>query len=397
MIKVKPRLLIILNRFVIGGQSVDTIPLAWYLQQHFEVRILYGQKEADELEPDFLLQQYPNLSLTKVSSLRRSVNPLVDVVGFLKILAFVWQFKPQIVHTHGAKSGVFGRIAAYILRTPVIVHTFHGHLFHSYFNNTLSSLIKFAERSLAKITDGFIVLSTSQLTDLVQVFKILPLNKCRIIPLGFDLQLIENTPDLRSAFRQTYGLKNTDVAIGIVCRIVPIKNHAFFVKVIKAILTKNNNSNAAFFIVGDGELKQKVQQQLQAEGIAFSSTAISQNVRVVFTSWLKDIPEVMSGLDIIALTSNNEGTPLSAIEAQAFQKPVISTNVGGVADTMLAGISGFLIPNGDLDGYIQQLQLLINNSNLRQNMGKAARAFIEEKFSKQKEVQWTKDFYISLL
>ena len=393
----KPRLLIILNRFVIGGQAVDTLPLAWHLKSNFEILVIYGEKEKDEMEATFLLKQYPGLAMQRIKWLKRSINPLVDVAAFFKILWTIARFKPHIVHTHGAKSGFFGRIAAYLCRVPVIVHTFHGHLFHSYFNSRVSSLIKTLERTLSKITTGFIILSPSQLVDLVNVFRILPLEKCRIIPLGMELPAEGNEAVERNHFRHRYGLKNDEVAIGIVGRIVPIKNHQFFVQAVQKLLLQNAGQLPAFFIIGDGELKGQVEHQLQAFLIPFSNTVITPENRVIFTSWLPDIKEVMHGLDIVALTSLNEGTPLSIIEAQAFGKPVVATNVGGVKDTMVNFETGFYVDKSDLDGFCTKMQLLINDEALRSKMGFAGRHFVEQKFSKNREVELTKDFYISLL
>lgn len=322
---------------------------------------------------------------------------MVDLLAFFHILIVLLSFKPNIVHTHGAKSGLFGRLAAYLSRVPVIIHTFHGHLFHSYFSSRVSSIIKLLERGLAKITDGFIILSPSQLVDLVNTFKILPVQKCRIIPLGLQVPTDNNGEVYRNQFRKTYNLANTDVAIGIVGRIVPIKNHQFYIEVIQKILSLYPNNPPAFFIIGDGELRGEVEQYLTSMSIKFSNSGIQPAIRVVFTSWLADIKPVMHGLDVIALTSLNEGTPLSLIEGQAFCKPIIATNVGGVKDTMVNYETGFCIENGQLQDYCDKLQLLIDNAELRKSMGLAGQKFVEQKFLKSKEVESTKDFYISLL
>ena len=392
-----PRLLIILNRFVIGGQAVDTLPLAFFLKEDFDILIIYGEKEEDEMEATFLLDQYPGLRMQKIKWLKRSINPFVDVVAFFQILWTMVRFRPEIVHTHGAKSGLFGRLAAYLCSTPVIVHTFHGHLFHSYFSSKISSLIKALERSLSKITSGFIVLSPSQLVDLVNVFNILPLDKCRIIPLGMQLAPVGEEAENRSLFRKQYGLGDKELAIGIVGRIVPVKNHHFFIQAVQKLLKVNAGKPPAFFIIGDGELKGQVEHQLNVLSIPFSQDMITLEKRVVFTSWLSDIKQVMNGLDIIALTSLNEGTPLSIIEAQAYSKPVVATNVGGVKDTMVNNETGFYVDKSDLDGFCIKMQLLINDADLRNKMGIAGRNFVEQKFSKTREVELTKDFYISLL
>ncbi len=393
----KPRLLIILNRFVIGGQAVDTIPLAWYLKNDFDILILYGEKEKDEIEPVFLLEKYPGLSLKKIKYLRRSINPINDVFAFISVLLTIVKFKAHIVHTHGAKSGVIGRVAAWLARVPVIIHTFHGHFFHSYFSKTISDLIASTERILGKITTAAIALSTTQKNELTEVYKILPSDKIKIIQLGFDFDPSNNSSSLRMAFRNKYGLQSNDVAIGIVGRIVAVKNHSFFIAVIKEILSQSLPGAPAFFIIGDGDLRKQAEQQLRQEDISFNYTAITHDSRVIFTSWITEMDVVMNGLDIVALTSLNEGTPVSIIEAQFFKKPVVSTNVGGVKDTMTDGLTGFLAEKNGFTAFSQKLRLLIENRELCEKMGEEGYRFVSQKFAKEKEIVVTKQFYFDLL
>jgi glycosyltransferase involved in cell wall biosynthesis len=393
----KPRILIILNRFVIGGPAVDIIPLAWHLNHDFDIRILYGEKEKNEIEPAFLLKQYPGLQLKKMTLLRRSINPLVDLLAFFNVLYKIFTFKPHIVHTHGAKSGFVGRIAASVAGVPVIIHTFHGHFFHSYFSKNTSRIIALVERWLGKITTHAIALSSIQKNDLVEKYKILPSPKITIIQLGVNFQQDKEFIEARDDFRKNYGLKENDVAIGIIGRIVAVKNHSFFVNVVEQLLKSPPDNPVAFFIIGDGNLKNKVEKDLQQKDVNFSNHSITQENRVVFTSWLTDIDKVMNGLDVIVLTSLNEGTPLSIIEGQYFRKPVVCTNVGGVKDTMLDGKSGFLVNNNDVIAFTQKLRLLIKNKDLRKEMGEQGYKYVSRKFSKQTEIEATKGLYLYLL
>ncbi len=393
----KPRLVIILNRFVIGGQAVDTIPLAWHLQSDFDILILYGEKEKDELEPDFLLVKYPGLRLKKIRQLRRSINLFNDLVAFISVFKAIKNFKADIVHTHGAKSGFTGRLASWFYGVPVIIHTFHGHFFHSYFTKTISNFIAGVERAMGKITTRAVALSNAQKEELSLRYKILPLEKIKVVPLGFAFDQDNDAEVLRQKFRTQFGLQPHHVAIGIVGRIVPVKNHSFFVKVIAEILKTNTASNAAFFIVGDGDLRRQLEAEMKQLNIGFSNTLITPQNKVVFTSWITDMYEVMNGLDVVALTSLNEGTPLSVIEAQFFKKAVVSTDAGGVRDTMQQGISGFITATDDIDGFTENLKMLIDNEQLRTQMGVAGFQFASLKFSKQNEIESTKALYWSLL
>lgn len=396
-IKGKPRLLIILNRFVIGGQAVDTLPLAYFLAADFEILILYGEKEKDEVEPQFLLKQYPGLKLKKISHLQRSVNPLIDIVAFARLVFTIQKFKPHIVHTHGAKSGFLGRVSAWVCHVPVIVHTFHGHFFHSYFSKRVSRFIAALERQTGKITTAAVALSIAQKKELVEEFRILPASKIAIIPLGFAYDNNNDRDFFRDTFRNKYGLQNNDIAIGIIGRIVPIKNHLFFVQVVKKILSSQVSSRAAFFIIGDGQLRSQVEDELSKQQILFNNERITDESRVVFTSWITNIYEVMNGLDIVTLTSLNEGTPLSIIEAQFFKRPVVATNVGGVKDTMEDAKTGFLIEKDDEKFFSEKIILLMSDEDLRVRMGEEGNKLAVQRFSKQKEVDKAKEFYFSLL
>lgn len=395
--KQKPRLLIILNRFVIGGQAVDTIPLAYYLNDIFDILILYGEKEKDELEPDYLLKKYPHLRLKKINQLRRSINPFIDLIAFFKLLSIILSFRPHIVHTHGAKSGFLGRIAAFLCRVPVIVHTFHGHFFHSYFSNVVSRMIAFAERRLSNITTAVVALSNTQKEELTNIFKVIKPEKVKIIPLGFDIVDSDDPTLHRHQFRSKYSLPNNINAIGIVGRIVPVKNHPMFLRVIQKLLNEDPNIPASFFIIGDGEIKNELMQMLQSMNIAYSDTAYSTQTKVVFTSWITNIEEIMNGLDLIALTSLNEGTPLTLIEAQFYQKPIVCTNVGGVKDTIAENVTGYLVESNDVDLFSEKIKELVYNNELRQTMGEAGKDLVIERFSKKQEVLITKEFYFALL
>ena len=232
----KPNVIIVLNRLVIGGQAVDTIPLAYYLQNYFNVLILYGEKEADEIEASFLLEQYPNLQVKKIKQLRRTINPITDLIAFFSIVQQIKKHKASIVHTHGSKSGLLGRLAAWLLSVPVIVHTFHGHLFHSYFNSIGNFFIKNIERLLAKISTHIIALSDEQFKEITKTYSIAPSNKVSIIPLGVDEKALQLSVELnREKFRTQFNLLPTDIAIGIVGRVVPIKNHFLFLIVFNGL------------------------------------------------------------------------------------------------------------------------------------------------------------------
>ena len=392
---VKPRLLIIINRFVIGGQAADTIPLLYRLKDKFQIKIIYGEKEADEIEPLFLLQQYQGLDIEKIPTLRRSINPFIDLITLFRLYKYISNYKPQIVHTHGAKSGFLGRLAAWVWGKTVIVHTFHGHLFHSYFNSITTKVFIFLERSLAGITHAAIALSPSQKSELVDQFKIFPAEKVFEIPLGMA------APDLNerdvSGIKTLYKLDEADVTIAIIGRIVPIKNHIDFLNIAIKVL-KSGINNVKFLIIGDGNDRKMLESFLNENGYSFSGPGnIKEHSKFIFTSWIADMYSVIKELDIVVLTSSNEGTPVSLIEAQLCAKPVVAYNVGGVKDTFENNQSGYLVEKGNVEDFAQKLLALINDESLRTKMGLRGKEFSAIKYSKETEVNAIENLYTNLL
>ena len=237
------------------------------------------------------------------------------------------------MHTHASKAGAVGRLAAIHCKVPIIVHTFHGHVFHSYFGKLKTSFYLFIERWLAKRSTAIVAISKKQKQELSEVFRISAPEKMHVVPLGFDLtRFTQNKEENRRSFRATYALADHEIAIGIIGRLAPVKNHRLFVEAI-AHLKKEGISNFKAFVIGDGETKQEIMACCQEMGVSYSEQP-ADAVDLVFTSWIKNVEWALHGLDIVALTSLNEGTPVSIIEAQAAGKYVVATNVGGIEDVL---------------------------------------------------------------
>lgn len=392
----KPRLLIFTNRLVVGGISNDIIPLAWYLKNDFEILIIYGEKEKGEIEADFLLTQYPGLNVKKVKAFEKTINPFKDIAAYWQIRKIIKSFRCDIMHTHGAKSGFLGKLAAYHEGVRCIVHTFHGHHFHSYYSSLLSKAIINLQRRMAKLSSVIVAISKQQWHDLVIKYKIASSEKTKIVRLGLDAaQFKPNTVNIES-FRRKYKLNDT-IAIGLVARITKIKNFDLFIEVVsKTIQTANRP--VKFFVIGDGVLKKNIQIKLSRYNIRWCNTdTYNDKSDVVFTSWVQQIADIMHALDIVMLTSNNEGSGLSLIEAQFCGKPVVTTDVGGIQDSVIDNKTGFLVDAGDADAMVEKLRVLIENNELRKTMGENAAVFAAENFSKQAEVENYKQLYKQLL
>jgi glycosyltransferase involved in cell wall biosynthesis len=313
-----------------------------------------------------------------------------DRKAYLRLKEIIQEYQPDIVHTHASKAGALGRKAALSCNVPIIVHTFHGHVFHSYFGKIKTTLFKMIERRLAKKSTGIIAISDLQKKELSQDHKICKGNKITVIPLGFDLKKFnDNLADKRELTRANYSISTDEIAIAIVGRLAPIKNHQFFLDVIQDISTKSAK-RIAVFIVGDGSERNSIENRI-------SQMTLGDNIRIEMTSWIKEIGIFNAGMDIMCLTSDNEGTPVSLIEAQAAGIPVITTDVGGVKDIVLEGETGFIVPKGSLNKYVEKLLLLIEDENKRKKMSQNGWSFVEHKFHYTTLVKNMETYYEKLL
>lgn len=392
----KKKVVIILNRIVIGGQATDTIPMAYFLKNNFDITIICGVKEKDETYANQLLKKYNDLKIIQLNTLKRSINPLIDIYCFFQINKILLRIRPHIVHTHGAKPGLIGRLSAKLMSVPGIIHTYHGHHFHSYFNKFISSLYIFIEKKLAKISSAIIVLSKKQFEEIVEKFKISSTHKTKLIPLGVEFEKESDTEEQVELLNKKFKISENEIKIGIIGRLVPIKNISFFIKIASVII--DANYSVKFFIVGDGNEMDKIKSEIKKHGFSFCEKLNSyENEPFILTSWQEEIKPWIYFLDIVLSTSINEGTPFSLIEAQIAGKPVIATNVGGVADTIRNNSTGFLIPLSNKDIFVEKIIELVENSALRKEMGLRGTQWANEQFSKEKEVQNIEKLYNSLL
>jgi len=375
-----PKVLRILNRFNVGGPTYNVAYLTRYLSDEYETMLIGGEKEESEASSEYMLQKL-GVTYTIIPEMKRSINPFQDIKALRAIIKIIKEYKPDIVHTHAAKAGTLGRIAAAYCKVPVIIHTFHGHVFHSYFGTLKTSIFKTIERILAKKCSAIIAISDLQKHELGTVHSICKPDKINVVPLGFDLERFStNILEKRKDFRAKYNIKEDELAIGIVGRLVPVKNHELFINAIKHV-SLNSNKKIKAFIVGDGETKNNLVLFCKEIGLSFSDNDIKNTESTInFTSWIENVDEAYAGLDIVCLTSKNEGTPVSLIEAQAAGKPIVSTNVGGIENVVIEGKTALLSEN-NLDNFQTKLLELINNESLLKRMSENSSHLIIEKFS----------------
>jgi len=335
-------------------------------------------KDLSEDSSQFIVE---NLGITPglLPEMKRSINPWLDYEAYRKIKAIIADFKPDIVHTHASKPGALGRLAAHHMKVPVIVHTYHGHVFHSYFNPLTTSVYKRLERYLASISTQIIAISEVQKKELVDLHRICPAEKVSVIPLGFDLlRFQEEIEDKREVFREEFKLGQSDVAVAIVGRLVPIKNHELFVKAM-SFVKQHTTRRVKGFIIGDGQSRGDIERYCTEYGLAHSTDS-DDDVDIYFTSWVKKVDYVNAGADIIALTSKNEGTPVSLIEAQASGRPIVSTRVGGIEDVVIPNETALLSKVDDEAAFCANLLQLVENEPMRKEFGEKGWPFVKNKF-----------------
>lgn len=392
-----PRVLRIHNRLIIGGPAINVTYLTKYMAPDFETMLVIGDKDSHEQDADHLIMNL-GLDPVVVPEMKRDISPLNDGYAYQKIKKLIEKFRPDIVHTHAAKSGVIGRLAADACKVPVILHTFHGHVFHSYFSKFKTNTFIQIERYLARRSTGIIAISDTQKHELANVYHICEEEKIKKIPLGLDLDKFQIHQDVKRAeFRKKFRIQDGDIAIGIIGRVVPVKNHSLFVAAAKKVLDKTNKP-VKFVIIGDGDMRPQMEEEFAAAGIDYTYFPGEQReATALCTSWQTDMDYVLSGLDIVALTSHNEGTPVSLIEAQAASKPVVSTNVGGVQDVVTDNQTGYITDPGDAEAFAEALLKLIDNAEKCAYFGQMGKNFAQTHYSYQRLVKDMSDYYYEQL
>lgn len=393
-----PRILRIHNRLIVGGPTLNVLNLTKYLEPDFETLLVIGEREAHEKDAGELAKKM-GITPILIPEMGRSINPLKDYNTYQKIRKIIHEFKPDIVHTHAAKPGAIGRLAASESRVPVIVHTYHGHVFHSYFNRVKTQVFLNIEREMARRSSALIAISEQQKRELVQDFRIAKPHKFNIVPLGFELdRFTKSYAEKRKKFREEFHIGQDEIAIGIIGRLVPVKNHNLFLDGVSHVL-KHTGKKVRAFIIGDGETRQDIQAKARSLNIPFVKFGETNGTPypLTFTSWRMDVDVINAGLDIVCLTSLNEGTPVSLIEAQASNKPIVSTRVGGIQDIVVEGKTALLSDVTDKQSFCDHLLRLVEDDALRAELGKTGSDWVMEKFSVQRLADDFRKLYYQLL
>jgi len=399
------KILRIIARLNVGGPARHVIWLTKALQDdEFQTTLIAGSVPPGEDDMSYFAEQN-DVQPRYIHEMSREIS-ISDVNSLLKIYRQIKQEKPDIIHTHTAKAGTLGRLAGSMYRwltwgTLVgrprkvrMVHTFHGHVFHSYYSPAKTRIFLLIETLLANASDRIVAISDQQFKEINGDFRVGQDNRFSVIPLGIDLDNLSDSTPVRDSLRKEFGFDENDTVVGFVGRLTEIKNLSLLIRT--AVLFKED-PNVKFVIIGDGHMR----QSLEAEAQSFELDGT-----LSFLGNRTDIAEIYNALDIVMLTSLNEGTPLSLIEAMAAGKPVISTGVGGVRDLLGEAketLNGFTVCERGVridtlipEDYHRGLTYLIENDGEREAAAANGREFIFEKYSKERLIEDIKQLYRKL-
>jgi glycosyltransferase involved in cell wall biosynthesis len=365
----------VITRLNVGGPARHALLLAKGLAPEYATTLAAGTPPPNEGELGD-----PEVPVTRLP-LVRPIRPVADVRALRAARRLIAATRPQILHTHMAKAGAVSRAAALSIRPrPRVVHTYHGHVLEGYFDRAARTAFLSTERMLARITDVIVAVSTQTRDELLDL-GVGTEQQYRVIRLGLDLAPHWMVEGPSGALRRRLGLDPLVPLIGTVGRLVPIKDHHTLLDAMVGL------PDVHLAVLGDGELRAELEAQ---------TTRLGLGGRVHFTGWWTDVPGAMSDLDVVVLTSRNEGTPVSLIEAGACARPVVATRVGGVPSVVVDGASGILIPPGDPAALTDALRKLLSDSTLRVTLGHAGRVRSRE-FASQRLLADMRGLYDELL
>jgi glycosyltransferase involved in cell wall biosynthesis len=379
------RILRVIARLNIGGPALHATLLTERLDPARYESVVVAGSEADG-EGNYLTfhgKVLPNL--VALPALGRELSVGRDAVALCALVRLIRRVRPHIVHTHTAKAGTLGRLAASLCRVPAIVHTYHGHVLRGYFSPARTRLYREIERWLGRRTDRLLAVSERVRRELLDL-GIGTAERFDVLPLGLDLDGLLVCDRRRGALRTELGVPDDAMLAGIVARLVPIKAHEVFLEAAAGVARAR--PDARFVIVGDGE------RRLELEALA---ARLGLQDRTYFLGWRRDLDRIYADLDVVALCSWNEGSPVSLIEAMAAGRPVVATRVGGVPDVVDDGVHGHLVDAGDGAGLAMAIVSLLRDPHRRHAMGQAGRARVCPAFDASRLVRDMDRLYTTLL
>lgn len=387
------RVLRVITRLNVGGPAIQAMTLSDRLTRRgFETLLVHGQLDGGEGDMRYLLS--PDVDVRSLPALRRPLAPGHDAVALAQLLDLMRDLRPRIVHTHMAKAGTLGRLAAAIYnrtagrdRPARVVHTYHGHVLEGYFSPAKTRLFLGVERALARATDRIVAISPRIQAELLEEHRIGRREQYRVVPLGFDLDgLARIGDDARARARAELQIPDGHGVVTTVGRLTAIKQQRLFLET--AQLIGQRHPSVVFLIVGDGDLRGELETAASALGLAGC---------VRFLGWRRDLETIYGATDVFLLTSRNEGTPVALIESMAAGCAGVSTDVGGVGDVLEHDEVGLRAPDGDAAALAAHVTGLLANDDRRRRIGRAGRALVVARYGLDRLVDDVETLYRGLL
>jgi glycosyltransferase involved in cell wall biosynthesis len=383
------KVLRVIARLNVGGPALHVAYLtAGLADRGYETTLVAGTVGRGEESMAFIADA-KGVRVEVIDELHRNISPLRDARAILRLAQLIRRERPTILHTHTAKAGAVGRLAALLAgraRPPIIVHTFHGHVLRGYFNPVATQGFRILERVLASMTTTLVAVSPEVQDDLVRL-HVAPASKFTVVRLGIELdKRVGSDETARAATRRLLGVGGDPFVVGWVGRMTAVKRTDVVVRVLSKLVERG--VDARLVLVGDGPDRDDLERYAHELGVVR---------RCLFLGYQEDVARWYNAIDALLLPSVNEGTPVSVIEALAAQRPAVATRVGGTPDVIRDGIDGFLVDPGDGEALAERLAELAHDPQLRAQMGAAGRERVLQRYAVDRLVEDIDRLYRRLL
>jgi glycosyltransferase involved in cell wall biosynthesis len=383
------KVLRVIARLNMGGPALHVAYLTEGLAERgYDTTLVAGSLARGEDSMAFVAEAR-GVEVVKIDELHREISPLRDLVAVFRLARLIRAERPQILHTHTAKAGAIGRLAALVAGPhgpPIVVHTFHGHVLHGYFDPLRTGVFRLLERFLARTSTALIAVSPQVRDDLVSL-HVAPAKKFTVVRLGIELdERVAIDDEMGAEARRVMGIPPERFTVGWVGRMTGVKRTDDVVRAFAALRARG--VDACLCIVGDGPDREQIERCAHELGVIRDC---------LFLGYQEDVARFFAVFDAFVLSSVNEGTPVVAIEALAAARPVVATRVGGVPDVVTDGVDGFLVEPGDVEALAERLERLALDPGLRRAMGEAGRARVLPRYAVARLIDDIDRLYRSLL
>ncbi len=383
------RVLRVIARLNMGGPALHVSYLSAGLRSRgYDTTLVAGSLARGEGSMSYVADDL-GVQVVQVPHLSREISPVADALSIAQLVRLIRRERPHILHTHTAKAGAVGRIAALLAgsaRPPIVVHTFHGHVLHGYFGPLKAAFFRLVEQRLARASTRLVAVSPEVRDDLVAL-GVARAERFAIVRLGIELeQRTDATSGAREQLRRLFGIPEGRFVVGWIGRMTQVKQLPLVLEGFRRLLDRG--IEATLCLVGDGPDRE------EAERLAHRLGVMKQ---CLFVGYQREVAPYYELLDVLVLPSANEGTPVVAIEAHAAGRPVVATSVGGLPDVVRDGVDGFLVPPGDADALADRLARLANDPGLRRAMGEAGAHDLRERYAVERLVDDVDALYRTLL